>query len=73
MEEKNPTVAFGVACSFDIPDEDMDEDDMLPPIFFVTFQTKDEEKAIKLAQCFCGTREKAKASLLVLDKDGRIW
>jgi len=75
MENNNiPGAAFGVACSFGILNEDYsEEDDLVPPIFFVTFNTRDEALALQLAKCVCGTESLAKQSLVVLDKDGRIW
>jgi hypothetical protein len=41
-------------------------------IFFITFNTSNEEEARTLAKCICGPKLAEKA-LIILDKNGGIW
>lgn len=47
---------------------DFDPDD----VFFVTFGTKDEEEALRLASCVCGKR-KAAGSLVIITENGQVF
>lgn len=61
-------VLYAVPCAFTDDIEDLDEDS----IFFVTFQTKDEGEALKLASCVCG-QKKAKKALVIISENGDIF
>jgi hypothetical protein len=41
-------------------------------VFFVTFSTKDENEALKLASCICGKR-KADRSLVIINANGQVF
>jgi hypothetical protein len=40
-------------------------------VFFVTFQTRDEEEALRLASCICGPR-KAPYSMVIINEKGQV-
>jgi len=60
-------VLYAVACAFS--DEELDFD--IEDIFFVTFKTRDEKEALRLAGCICGRQ--AKKSLVMLSETGEIF
>lgn len=39
-------------------------------VFFVTFQTRDEDEALRLASCICGV--KAADSLVIINEKGNV-
>lgn len=39
-------------------------------VFFVTFQTRDEDEALRLASCICG--ETAADSLVIINEKGNV-
>ncbi len=43
----------------------------LDDVFFVTFQTRDEDEALKLASCICG-RRKAPYSMVIINEKGQV-
>ena len=53
---------YAVPCS---PMEDCDIED----VFFVTFNTKDENEAMTLAKCICGDT----SGLLIVSAEGEIF
>jgi hypothetical protein len=55
---------YAVACLSEDPDE---------PYFFVTFNTRDERKAIQLARCVSGNSHTAEKSLVIVDYSGGVW
>ena len=48
-------------------------DDPVDPFFFVTFNTTDEQEALRLASCVCGNAETAEKSLVIIDSTGEVW
>ena len=40
-------------------------------VFFLSFQTRDEDEALKLAACVCGKRMAAR-SLVMINEEGRV-
>ena len=65
MEEK-AKVLYAIPCAFGHPAE-VEEDSL----FFLTFQTKDETEAYKLASCVCG--KKGKNALVIISENGEIF
>lgn len=65
MEEK-AKVLYAIPCAFGHIDE-LEEDSL----FFLTFQTKDETEAYKLASCVCG--KKGKNALVIISENGEIF
>jgi hypothetical protein len=61
------TVLYAVPCAFS--DEELDYE--LEDLFFVTFATRDEQEALKLASCICG--KQAKKSLVMISESGEIY
>lgn len=61
-------IVYAVPC---VPKDKYGNDDF-DGLFFLTFQTLDEDKALRLASCVCG-KEKAKKSLLMIDENGEIY
>lgn len=60
-------VLYAVPCATtDI--DDIDEDSL----FFVTFTTKDEREALRLASCVCGASKASKA-LVIISENGDIY
>lgn len=43
----------------------------LEDVFFVTFKTRDEDEALRLAACICGAR-KAADSLVIINERGQV-
>jgi hypothetical protein len=48
-------------------DDDFDTDD----VFFITFNTTDEKKALALASCICGNT--APKALVVITENGHVF
>lgn len=65
MEEK-AKVLYAIPCAFGHID-DLEEDSL----FFLTFQTKDETEAYRLASCVCG--KKGKNALVIISENGEIF
>lgn len=63
---KKTKVLYAVPFAY-APDLDYDGDS----IFFITFNTRDENEAIKLAHCICG--KKAEKVLVILNEYGEIF
>lgn len=64
---KKHAVKYAIPCAFsDHDDFDVDS------LFFVTFNTDDENEAIKLASCVCGKGKAAKA-LVIINDEGEIF
>ncbi len=61
-------VVYAVPCAFTDDIDDLDEDG----IFFVTFQTRNEKEALKLASCVCG-KQKAPKALVIISESGEIF
>jgi hypothetical protein len=62
-------VLYAIPCAFTDDDiDDLDEDN----IFFLTFQTKDEDEALRLASCVCGP-SKARKALVIISENGSIF
>lgn len=55
---------YAIPCAFGT--ESYDDE-----LFFVTFSTKDEVKALQLASCICGP-EMADKALVIINEDGGI-
>lgn len=64
MKEKTRDALYALACLNEDPEE---------PFFFVTFNTDDEDEALKLASCVCGSIELAEKSLVIIDSTGDVW
>ena len=60
---KKVTTLYVVACM-------LDEEDY-GSVFFTTFNTKDEDEALKLASCICGAK-RAKRSLCLINSLGEV-
>jgi hypothetical protein len=58
---------YAVACSFTHTSEDYEDEEG----FFVTFNTVDEDEAIRLASCICGDR--AIYSLVLITEHGHVF
>jgi hypothetical protein len=63
---KKAKVLYAIPCAFGLPD-DLEEDSL----FFLTFNTKDETEAYKLASCVCG--KKGKNALVIISENGEIF
>ena len=63
---KKKKVKYAVPCAF-TTEGDFDVED----VFFLTFHTKDEDEAFKLAQCICG--KKAAKALCIISEDGELF
>ncbi len=59
--------AYAIPCMHPSDVESYDLDD----IFFVTFDTRDEDEALTLASCVCGPRMAAK-SLVIVNELGQV-
>jgi len=59
-------VLYAIPCAFGHLDE-LEEDSL----FFLTFQTKDETEAYRLASCVCG--KKGKKALVIISESGEIF
>ena len=57
---------YAVPCAFG-SDGEFDLED----VFFTTFQTNDEQEAIRLASCICG--EQAPRSVVIINREGEIY
>jgi hypothetical protein len=57
---------FAIPCLFKDGDY-FDPDD----VFFVTFNTRDDEQALRLASCICGPY-KAERSLVIINEKGKV-
>ena len=64
---KRAKVLYAVPCA--MTDLDEVEDDSF---FFITFQTKDESEALRLASCVCGP-DKAEKALVIISENGDIF
>jgi hypothetical protein len=58
--------AFAIPCMF-MDGGHFDPED----VFFVTFKTRDDEEALRLASCICGPR-KAARSLVIINEKGNV-
>lgn len=63
---KKKKVKYAVPCAF-TTEGDFDVED----VFFLTFHTKDEVEALKLAQCVCG--DMAEKALCIISEDGELF
>lgn len=59
--------AYAIPCMHFSDRGDFDLDD----VFFVTFDTTDEDEALKLASCVCGPSAAAK-SLVIVNELGQV-
>jgi hypothetical protein len=66
MMEEKAKVLYAIPCAFGYPSEG--EEDSL---FFLTFQTKNEREAYRLASCVCG--RKGKNALVIISENGEIF
>ena len=66
MEQDNKKIRamYAIPCLFS---HDEDDNEM----FFVTFNTRNEKEALKLASCVCG--ESSKKSLVIITEDGEFY
>lgn len=64
--ETERNARYAVPCAFG-SDGEFDVED----IFFTTFQTDDEQEAIRLASCICG--EQALKSVVIINRNGEIF
>jgi hypothetical protein len=64
QEDKNRNTFYAIPCRMD--DEDDDE-----YMFFLTFNTRNEKEALRLASCVCG--EESKRSLVVITDNGDYY
>lgn len=64
METAN--VIYAIPCAFG-----GDDDFELDTLFFLTFNTKDENEAYRLASCVCG--KKARNALVIISDKGEIY
>lgn len=62
---------YAIPCMF--KDSSDDDDDFDEDLFFVTFETIDEDEAIALATCIVGTRKLALKSLVVITENGHVF
>lgn len=67
MMDTKRNALYAIPCAFGSP-HDEDEEDSL---FFLTFQTRNEKEAIRLASCVCG--DKAEKALVIITQDGDIY
>lgn len=58
--------AYAIPCLF-TDQGHFDPDD----VFFVKFETRDEDEALRLASCICGKR-KAASSLVIINERGQV-
>lgn len=64
MGKNTKDALYALACLNDDPDE---------PFFFVTFNTTNEEEALRLATCVAGDVSTAEKSLVIIDSTGDVW
>lgn len=58
---------YAIPCMYPTNRDDFDLDD----VFFLTFNTTDENEVLKLASCVCGPRAAAK-SLVIINDLGQV-
>jgi hypothetical protein len=63
QEDKKKNALYAVPCKLD--DEEYEE------LFFITFNTRNEREALKLASCICG--KQSKKSLVIITADGEFY
>ena len=65
-DKKAAVVKYAIPCAFgDADDYELDT------LFFLTFNTKDEKEAYRLASCVCG--KKARNALVIISSNGDIY
>lgn len=64
--ENKAKVLYAIPCAFGHKDA-LEEDSL----FFLTFQTRDEKEAYRLASCVCGS--KGKNALVIISENGEIF
>lgn len=62
-QDEKRNALYAIPCKF--AEEEYDE------LFFVTFTTKNEREALRLASCVCG--EQSKKSLVIITADGQYY
>lgn len=66
MSMRKVKSAYAVPCLFtDNGHYDLED------VFFVSFNTRDEDKAVRLAACICGS-DKAADSLVIINERGQV-
>ena len=63
QDNKKRNVVYAIACKMD--DEDYED------MFFLTFKTKNEEEALRLASCVCGIH--SQRSLVIITDNGEYY
>jgi hypothetical protein len=63
QENKKRNAMYALPCKFN--EEDYEE------IFFITFNTKNEREALRLASCVCG--KDSNKSLVIITEDGEYY
>ena len=66
LMEQKAKVLYAIPCAFGYQD-DIEEDSL----FFLTFSTKDETEAYRLASCVCG--KKGKNALVIISENGEVF
>jgi hypothetical protein len=67
MVQKKISSKYALPCMLGDLDDDFDTDD----VFFITFNTTDEKKALALASCICGNT--APKALVVITENGHVF
>jgi hypothetical protein len=63
QDNKKKNALYAIPCKFD--EEDYEE------LFFLTFKTKNEREALRLASCVCG--KQSLKSLVIITEDGEYY
>ena len=64
--ENKAKVKYAIPCAF-TDDGELDEDSL----FFLTFNTKDESEAIRLARCVCGRQ--GDRAVVIITEHGHVF